>query len=242
MPSTRLTRFIVLGLVLGIIAGYVCYASYPGDSAEFSKVTALLPTTFLRLIKMIIAPLVFCDAGGRHREDGRHRHGRPDRRARRSAGSSSPSLVSLTLGLVLVSLLRAGQGDASADSRGGRGVGRRRPTGLSSRNFISHTVPDQHRRRDGAQRDPADRRVLAVLRHRRWRRSARRATSVIDVLDARRLTSCCKVTGYVMLFAPLAVFGALASTIAKEGLGIITRLRHVHGRVLSRHPASCGSC
>jgi Na+/H+-dicarboxylate symporter len=30
-----------------------------------------------------------------------------------------------------------------------------------------------------------------------------------------------KVTGYVMLFAPLAVLGALASTVAKEGLGII---------------------
>jgi Na+/H+-dicarboxylate symporter len=30
-----------------------------------------------------------------------------------------------------------------------------------------------------------------------------------------------KVTGYVMLFAPLAVFGALASVVAKEGLGII---------------------
>ena len=30
-----------------------------------------------------------------------------------------------------------------------------------------------------------------------------------------------KVTGYVMLFAPFAVFGALASTVAKQGLGII---------------------
>jgi len=30
-----------------------------------------------------------------------------------------------------------------------------------------------------------------------------------------------RVTGYVMLFAPLAVFGALASIVAKEGLGII---------------------
>ncbi len=30
-----------------------------------------------------------------------------------------------------------------------------------------------------------------------------------------------KVTNYVMLFAPLAVLGALASTVAKEGLGIV---------------------
>ena len=51
-----------------------------------------------------------------------------------------------------------------------------------------------------------------------------------------------KVTGYVMLFAPLAVFGALASIVAKEGLGIV-RLYGCHGRrVLPRHRSSCGSC
>ena len=34
-------------------------------------------------------------------------------------------------------------------------------------------------------------------------------------------TSCCKVTGYVMMFAPLAVFAAMAATVATNGLGIL---------------------
>ncbi len=42
-------------------------------------------------------------------------------------------------------------------------------------------------------------------------------TEVLDVVAHIML----KVTGYVMNFAPLAVFGALAGTVAKEGLGII---------------------
>jgi Na+/H+-dicarboxylate symporter len=47
-----------------------------------------------------------------------------------------------------------------------------------------------------------------------------RSKSVIEVLDAVAHIML-KVTGYVMLFAPFAVFGALASTVAKNGLGII---------------------
>ena len=44
--------------------------------------------------------------------------------------------------------------------------------------------------------------------------------AVLTALDGLALIML-RVTGYVMLFAPLAVFGALASTVAKEGLGVI---------------------
>ena len=60
-----------------------------------------------------------------------------------------------------------------------------------------------------------------------------RSKSVIELLDAVAHIML-KVTGYVMLFAPLAVFGALASTVAKEGLGIIRVYGVVPRRVLSR--------
>src|SRR5512147_1810924 len=58
MPSNRLTTFIILGMVLGIASGYVAFAYYHDASAGFADVASLLPTVFLRLIKMIIAPLV----------------------------------------------------------------------------------------------------------------------------------------------------------------------------------------
>ena len=51
--------YLVFGLVLGLVAGYVCHAWFPGHSERFADIVSLLPTAFLRLIKMIIAPLVF---------------------------------------------------------------------------------------------------------------------------------------------------------------------------------------
>jgi len=217
MPSTRLTRFIVLGLVLGVIAGYVCYAFYPGDSAEFSKVTALLPTTFLRLIKMIIAPLVFCTlVVGIAKMGDIVMIGRVGGKA--LGWFIFAAIVSLTLGLLLVGFLEPGKAMhlpiPAADASSGV-----QATGLSVEGFLSHTFPTSVI--DAMSRNE----ILQIVVFSLFFGAAAatlgdRAKSVISVLDAVAHIML-KVTGYVMLFAPLAVFGALASTIAKEGLGII---------------------
>ncbi|MEA3123489.1 MAG: hypothetical protein QOD67_508, partial [Caballeronia sp.] len=59
--KNRLTLYIAVGMVLGVAAGYACHAS-AADSAQ-AKVIAgyfsIVTDIFLRLIKMIIAPLVF---------------------------------------------------------------------------------------------------------------------------------------------------------------------------------------
>ncbi|VEB41268.1 Glutamate-aspartate carrier protein [Chromobacterium violaceum] len=47
-----------------------------------------------------------------------------------------------------------------------------------------------------------------------------RAKALIDVIDVVAHVML-KVTSYVMNFAPLAVFGAIAATVAKEGLSIL---------------------
>ena len=125
------------------------------------------------------------------------------------------SLISLTLGLVLVQLFEPGramqlaipEGDAASGVAGERAVGR----GLHR----AHD-PDQHRRRD----------VAATRSCRSWcsRCSSavamvaigERSTTVVDVLDAVAHVML-KVTGYVMLFAPLAVFGALAEHRVEAG-------------------------
>ncbi|WP_348240718.1 cation:dicarboxylate symporter family transporter, partial [Salmonella enterica] len=59
MRSNRLTMWIVVALLLGIASGYVVTAQFGASSARFAEIVELLPTAFLRLIKMIIAPLVF---------------------------------------------------------------------------------------------------------------------------------------------------------------------------------------
>jgi len=61
---------------------------------------------FLRLIKMIIAPL-YLPPGRRHRPYGLWRQARPDLR-KTMAGSSAPPLSRCWLGLVMVNLLQPG--------------------------------------------------------------------------------------------------------------------------------------
>jgi Na+/H+-dicarboxylate symporter len=57
--TKRLTQYILIALVLGIVAGYVVHSSFPASAEAFATRVELLPFAFLRLIKMIIAPLVF---------------------------------------------------------------------------------------------------------------------------------------------------------------------------------------
>src|SRR5687768_3019818 len=100
MPS-RLTLWIIIGLVLGIASGYVAYSYFPESSAGFGEVTSLLPTIFLRLIKMIIAPLVFATlVVGIAKMGDIATVGRVGGKA--IGWFLGASLVSLTLGLVLV--------------------------------------------------------------------------------------------------------------------------------------------
>jgi Na+/H+-dicarboxylate symporter len=63
--ARRLTYYILIGLVLGIVAGWVLNTSFgggtPAGDAQLKTVASyfsILTTIFLHLIKMIIAPLV----------------------------------------------------------------------------------------------------------------------------------------------------------------------------------------
>jgi Na+/H+-dicarboxylate symporter len=59
LKSNRLTLYIIVGLVLGLVVGYAVHQARPADAAEIADGLGLVTTIFLRLIKMIIAPLVF---------------------------------------------------------------------------------------------------------------------------------------------------------------------------------------
>jgi Na+/H+-dicarboxylate symporter len=216
MPN-RLTRWIMVALVLGIASGYIAYAYFPESSAGYAEVSSLLPTIFLRLIKMIIAPLVFATlVVGIAKMGDIATVGRVGGKA--LAWFIGASLISLTLGLILVQLFEPGKAmqlpipEANAAS----GV---TTEGLSLTNFIAHTVPtsviDAMARNEILQIV-----VFSLFFGTAMAALGARSKILIEVLDVVAHIML-KVTGYVMLFAPLAVFGALASTVAKEGLGII---------------------
>src|SRR5258708_16100593 len=57
----RVTVYILLAMILGVIVGYIVHQNNSADFIKkFSDNIKLLTTIFLRLVQMIIAPLVFC--------------------------------------------------------------------------------------------------------------------------------------------------------------------------------------
>jgi Na+/H+-dicarboxylate symporter len=90
---------------------------------------------------------------------------------------------------------------------------------LSLQGFISHTIPtsviDAMARNEILQIV-----VFSVFFGTATAALGEKGKLVLDVLDSVAHIML-KVTGYVMLAAPVAVFGALASTIAKQGLGVV---------------------
>src|SRR6201990_754086 len=114
--AKRLTRYILIALVVGMIAGWAINAAIddgtPASAAQLKSIAdylSIVTALFLRLIKMIIAPLVFSTlvAGIAHMGD----IAALGRVGVRSLGwFILASLVSLTLGLILVTALHPGVG------------------------------------------------------------------------------------------------------------------------------------
>jgi len=217
MRSNRLTLYIVIGLVLGVVVGWLFHASSPQHAERFADIASLLPTAFLRLIKMIIAPLVFSTlVVGIAKMGDIATVGRVGGRA--LAWFIFASLISLTLGLVLVGLLEPGKAMhlSPPEATAASGI---EAAGLTMQSFITHLIPTSAL--DAMSRNEILQIVVFSLFFGTAMAAMReRAQGVIDVLDAVSHIML-KVTGYVMFFAPLAVFGALASMVAKEGLDII---------------------
>ncbi len=222
--AKKLTRYILIALVLGIIAGWVINSAIDDGtpaSAERLKSIAdylsVVTTLFLRLIKMIIAPLVFSTlvAGIAHMGDVA---------ALGRVGLRSilwfilASLVSLTLGLILVSLLQPGVGlnlplpPASAAS----GV---ETAAFNLKDFVSHLVPQS------IFEAMSTNEILPIVIFSLFFGVALtavgdRGASIVRGVEAL-VKVMLQVTDYVMRFAPFAVFTAVASAIAERGPSII---------------------
>ena len=164
MKSSRMTTYILVAMVLGIAVGGVIHDQFasPATQKLFAGYISIGSTIFLRLIKMIIAPLVFSTlvVGIGHMSDA-GAVGRVGGKA--MLWFVSASLVSLTLGLILVNLFAAGRGVHKVVS--GVSLGHRRARHDAGR-LRQARVPGLGDPADGGQRDPADRRVLDLLRRR----------------------------------------------------------------------------
>ncbi|WP_332769668.1 dicarboxylate/amino acid:cation symporter [Phenylobacterium sp.] len=212
------TAFIVAAMVLGIVVGWgVNQGLDPAQAKVVAGNLTIITDVFLRLIKMIIAPLVFSTlvAGIAHMEDAAS-IGRVG--VKTMAWFISASIVSLTIGLVMVHLIAPGVGMDLIDEAAGV-AGTVDATKLTLKEFITHLVPKS------IVEAMANNEILQIVVFSIFVGTAvasldDRAPAVVVLVD-QIASIMLKVTGYVMKTAPLAIFAALAATIATQGLGVL---------------------
>jgi len=217
MKSSRMTTWILIAMVLGIAVGGLVHDQFPSPATQkvFAGYVSLGSMVFLRLIKMIIAPLVFSTlvVGIGHMSDA-GAVGRVGGKA--MLWFVTASLVSLTLGLILVNLFEPGAGVHKVVSGVSSGIDAH---ALSVDGFVKHVFPDS------ALRPMVDNEILQIVVFSIFFGVAcasmgERAKLVLEATEGLSHIIL-RVTGYVMKLAPLAVFCAMAATIATNGLGIL---------------------
>src|ERR1700692_1924084 len=140
MPK-RFTYWILGGMILGIVIGYILHATIPDpkEAANVAGYFTIITDLFLRLIKMIIAPLVFSMlvVGIAHMGD-TEAIGRIGLKA--MAWFLTASLISLALGLFMVTLLRPGEALTLPLPEAGTATNLK-VSALSLKEFVTHVVP-----------------------------------------------------------------------------------------------------
>jgi len=228
----RLTFWIMIALVAGLVLGWGLHIAIDdGSQASADQLTtiagyfSILTTLFLRLIKMIIAPLVFSTlvVGVAHMGD----TAALGRVGLKSVGwFVCASLFSLLLGLLLVNLLQPGVGLALPIPAATAASGVER-VGFNLRVFVSHIVP-------ASMIDAmATNEILQIVVFSLFIGVAitavgEKAAPLVKAVEAL-VAVMLQITNYVMAFAPIAVFAAVASTLAERGPGVIGDLAYFMG-------------
>jgi Na+/H+-dicarboxylate symporter len=216
----KLTTWILIAAVAGVVVGWIGHNNTV-DAAAATRLAgyfSILSDVFLRLIKVIIAPLVFATVVSGIA-------GMGDAKAVGRIGGKAllwfitASLVSLLLGMVLANVLQPGSGlslalpdrDAATNLKTG---------GLNLRDFVAHMVPRSFFEA------MATNEILQILIFSCFFGFA---LAQLKTEPAVTITRFChelvgvmlKVTDYVMWFAPIGIFGALAAAITTQGLGVL---------------------
>ena len=207
-----LTGQILIAMVLGAILGIIIhnYIS-PEDAQAFSKKINILATIFIRLVQMIISPLVFTTlVVGIAKLGDIKAVGRIGGKA--MGWFFTASFISLLLGMLFVNLLKPGVGlDLPTDLSSASEV-TAKTQNISFENFIEHIVPksifDVLATNEILQ--------LVIFSIFFGLAAASLGDYVKPVTNALEKTShiVLKMVNYVMKFAPIGVFGAIAGVFA----------------------------
>lgn len=213
----RLTLWILLGMFLGVAVGAALF--YSVDAAiikeSISPWFKLLSDIFLHLIKLLVAPLILSTivVGIAHMGDS-SALGRIGFRA--ISWFIIASFISIGLGLLMVNLFQPGIG-APIPAEAAAAVGEVKE--LKATEFILSIFPKN------AFEAMATNNILQILVFSLFAGVAlsaigERGAPLVRGADALA-EMMLQITGYVMRYAPIAVFGALANVVAVSGLGIL---------------------
>ncbi len=212
---------VITAVIIGVLLGYF----YPSTGEAMKP----LGDGFIKLIKMIIAPIIFCTVvvGIAGMED--------MKKVGKTGGLALlyfevVSSIALVVGLVLVNVLKPGAGmnidAATLDTKAiaaYTGPGKMTGTVDFLLNIIPSTIVDAF-----AKGEILQVLLIAVLFGFALHRFGGRGTLVFDVIE-KGSHVLFVIVGYIMKLAPIGAFGAMAFTIGKYGVGSLFSLGKLMG-------------
>ena len=216
-PKNRLTLYILVAMIAGATLGAIIHTSCDQATAlNFSTYIKLLATIFIRLVQMIIAPLVFTTlVVGIAKLGDINSVGRIGGKA--LAWFFSASFISLIIGLVWVNFLKPGYGlnlsdmDLSAASEVTE-----KTQDFSVQHFVEHIIPKS------VFEAMATNEILQIVVFSIFfgLAAASIGDNVKPIITAFDKAShvILKMVNFVMKFAPIGVFGAIAGVFAVKDI------------------------
>ncbi|MCV2355178.1 dicarboxylate/amino acid:cation symporter [Paucibacter sp. B2R-40] len=212
---------VITAIVLGVLLGHF----YPESGAAMKP----LGDGFIKLIKMIIAPIIFCTVvvGIAGMED--------MKKVGKTGGLALlyfeiVSSLALVIGLVVVNLLQPGVG-MNVD-----------PAALDTKSLAAYTAPGKMQTTTEfllaiipttvvdafAKGEMLQVLLIAMLFGFALHRFGGRGTLVFDLIE-KSSHVLFVIVGYIMKLAPIGAFGAMSFTIGKYGLGSLVQLAKLMG-------------
>jgi Na+/H+-dicarboxylate symporter len=211
--KSRLTLYILVAMVLGATLGAIVHKNFDADTAtKFSSYIKILATVFIRLVQMIISPLVLTTlVVGIAKLGDLKSVGRIGGRA--LAWFFTASFISLIIGLLWVNFLKPGVGvnlsdvDLSASAEVTE-----KTQDFSVQHFVEHIIPKS------VFEAMATNEILQIVIFAIFfgLAAASIGENVKPVINAMDKFShiILKMVTFVMKFAPIGVFGAIAGVFA----------------------------
>jgi len=196
--------------------GAIAHGSMDPKAAKaFAENCNLLTTVFLRMIKMIIAPLVFATLVYGIASSDSKTVGRVGLKA--MIWFFSAGIIALLIGIFYANIMHPGSGYNLPMPTGSSGL---KTGALTLQNFLEHMFPKSFFEA------MTNNEILQIVVFSLFfglamgQMKHHVPTTLLNMINDVAHVML-KLTGFVMVFAPFGVFGAVAATVAEKGLGIL---------------------